>query len=126
MRIPALAILTTVTVLTAAPALAQTYSPDYPVCLQAYRWGEATSIAAIPRWRSAPCQHRAAVPSASSIHILRERKRPGDHIIGGIVASTKYHLAAAGPVSLSGIGLALRRHRVLPCVLSCVLSWAVW
>jgi len=39
MRIPALAILTTVTVLTAAPTLAQTYSPDYPVCLQAYRWG---------------------------------------------------------------------------------------
>jgi hypothetical protein len=39
MRIPALAILTTVTVLTTAPALAQTYSPNYPVCLQAYRWG---------------------------------------------------------------------------------------
>ena len=39
MRIPALAILTTVTVLTAAPTLAQTYSPDYPVCLYAYRWG---------------------------------------------------------------------------------------
>jgi hypothetical protein len=39
MRIAALAILTTVTVLAAVPALAQTYSPDYPVCLQAYRWG---------------------------------------------------------------------------------------
>jgi Protein of unknown function (DUF3551) len=39
MRCPALAILTTVTVLAAVPALAQTYSPDYPVCLQAYRWG---------------------------------------------------------------------------------------
>jgi Protein of unknown function (DUF3551) len=36
MRIPVLAILTTVTVLTAAPTLAQTYSPNYPVCLQAY------------------------------------------------------------------------------------------
>jgi Protein of unknown function (DUF3551) len=36
MRIPALAILTTVTILTAAPTLAQTYSPDYPVCLQVY------------------------------------------------------------------------------------------
>ncbi len=36
MRIPALAILTTVTILTAAPTLAQTYSPDYPVCLQTY------------------------------------------------------------------------------------------
>ena len=39
MRIPALAILMTVTVFTAAPTLAQTYSPDYPVCLQAYRLG---------------------------------------------------------------------------------------
>jgi Protein of unknown function (DUF3551) len=36
MRIPALAILTAVTVLTAAPTLAQTYNPDYPVCLQVY------------------------------------------------------------------------------------------
>jgi len=39
MRIAALAILTTVTVLTAGPALAQTYGGDYPVCLQHYRWG---------------------------------------------------------------------------------------
>jgi hypothetical protein len=39
MRIAALAILTTVTVLATVPALAQTYSPDYPVCMQAYRWG---------------------------------------------------------------------------------------
>jgi hypothetical protein len=36
MRIPALAILTIATVLTAAAARAQTYSPDYPVCLQVY------------------------------------------------------------------------------------------
>ena len=36
MRIPASACLTVVTVLAAAPAPAQTYSPDYPVCLQAY------------------------------------------------------------------------------------------
>jgi hypothetical protein len=36
MRIPALAILTIATVLTAAPARAQTYNPDYPVCLQTY------------------------------------------------------------------------------------------
>jgi Protein of unknown function (DUF3551) len=39
MRMLALAILTTVTVLTAAPIQAQTYSPNYPVCLQAYRSG---------------------------------------------------------------------------------------
>ena len=36
MRIPALAILMITTVLGAAPARAQTYSPDYPVCLQVY------------------------------------------------------------------------------------------
>ena len=33
MRIPALAILTIAMVLTATPARAQTYGPDYPVCL---------------------------------------------------------------------------------------------
>jgi hypothetical protein len=36
MRIAALAILTTAAVLTAAPVRAQTYDPNYPVCLQTY------------------------------------------------------------------------------------------
>jgi hypothetical protein len=36
MRIPALGILTIATILTAAPARAQTYDPDYPVCLQTF------------------------------------------------------------------------------------------
>ena len=36
MRILLSAILTTLTVLTATPTLAQTYSSEYPVCLQAY------------------------------------------------------------------------------------------
>jgi hypothetical protein len=40
MRIPTLAILATATVLTAAPAHAQTYDPAYPVCLHVY--GRAT------------------------------------------------------------------------------------
>ena len=49
MRIPALGILTVVMVLTSivstsmvstsVPALAQTYSPGYPICMYAYRWG---------------------------------------------------------------------------------------
>jgi Protein of unknown function (DUF3551) len=39
MRIPALAILTIATVLTAAPVRAQTYDPAYPVCLHVYQWG---------------------------------------------------------------------------------------
>jgi Protein of unknown function (DUF3551) len=36
MRIPALAVLATVAISAAAPARAQTYDPDYPVCLQVY------------------------------------------------------------------------------------------
>jgi len=36
MRIPVLVISTIATVLAAAPARAQTYSPDYPVCLHAF------------------------------------------------------------------------------------------
>jgi hypothetical protein len=39
MRIPALVMLTAVTVLTATPAPAQTYGGNYPVCLQHYTWG---------------------------------------------------------------------------------------
>jgi Protein of unknown function (DUF3551) len=39
MRIPALAILAIATVLTAASARAQTYDPNYPVCLQTYGIG---------------------------------------------------------------------------------------
>jgi Protein of unknown function (DUF3551) len=36
MRISAFAILSTAMVLASAPAQAQTYNPDYPVCLQVY------------------------------------------------------------------------------------------
>ena len=36
MRIHALSIVTIATILTAAPARAQTYDPNYPVCLEAY------------------------------------------------------------------------------------------
>jgi Protein of unknown function (DUF3551) len=39
MRMPALAILMTATVSMVTPTWAQTYSPDYPVCLQAYHLG---------------------------------------------------------------------------------------
>jgi len=44
MRIPALAILATFAVLTAAPAMAQTFSGKYPVCLQLYLRDGARSI----------------------------------------------------------------------------------
>jgi hypothetical protein len=39
MRIAAAALFTTAAVLTAAPASAQTYAGNYPICLQYYRWG---------------------------------------------------------------------------------------
>jgi hypothetical protein len=39
MRIPALAISMIATILTAAPARAQTYDPAYPVCLHVYGRG---------------------------------------------------------------------------------------
>ena len=42
MRIAAFAILTIATILTAAPARAQTYDPNYPVCLEVY--GEDGSV----------------------------------------------------------------------------------
>ena len=43
MRIPALAILATIAVLTAAPARAQTYGGNAPICLQQwYEYGSAT------------------------------------------------------------------------------------
>ena len=44
----------------------------------------ATSDAAIPRWRSAPCRQGAAPPSASSIPILRARRRLRDNVIGAL------------------------------------------
>lgn len=37
MRIPALAMLTVAAALAVTPALAQTYDPKYPVCLQVYQ-----------------------------------------------------------------------------------------
>ena len=91
MRMPALAIfLTTATVLTATPARAQTYDPAYPVCLHVYGRGGATiTNAATRRCLSATRRHRAAPPSASSIHILRARKHPWDHVTGGIARSTR-------------------------------------
>jgi hypothetical protein len=91
MRFPALAILTVATVLTAAPARAQTYDPAYPVCLHVYGRGAAITNAATHRCLSATRRHRAAPPSASSIHILPARKCP--LIIGGIAASSKAALA---------------------------------
>lgn len=53
MRIPALAILTVATVLTTAPARAQTYDPHYPGCQQSYGLGGSSIECSYTRWRSA-------------------------------------------------------------------------
>jgi len=52
MRILALAILTIAAILTAPPAWAQTYSPDYPVCL---RWAHSydCSYTSLPQCNAA-------------------------------------------------------------------------
>jgi hypothetical protein len=44
MRIPALAILATIAVLTAAPAQAQRYNGNAPICLQRWYWGGSDTI----------------------------------------------------------------------------------
>ncbi len=90
MRIPALAILTFATILTAAPARAQTYDPAYPVCLHVYTRGAnyyECRYTSLPQCNASASGRAAAPPSASSIHILLARKSP--LIIGGITASTK-------------------------------------
>src|SRR6266850_4395742 len=74
--------------------------------------GSTITIAATRRCLSATRRHRAARHSAPSIHISRARKSPGNDIIGGILASTKYDLAAAS-VSVPIGAAPLARERVL-------------
>ncbi len=78
MRIPALPILTTITILTAAPTLAQTYSPDYPVCLQTYDIDEGyiecgyTSLAQCARSASGRAAQCVINPYFASAQVPRE------------------------------------------------------
>jgi len=65
MRIPALGILTIATILTAAPARAQTYDPHYPVCLQTY--GRAGSYIACGYTSLQQCELSASGRSAQCI-----------------------------------------------------------
>jgi hypothetical protein len=65
MRIPALAILTISTVLTAAPARAQTYGTAYPVCLQVY--GRGGGYIACRYTSLAQCAQSASGRSAQCI-----------------------------------------------------------
>ena len=92
MRIPALLILTTVTILTAAPTLAQTYSPDYPVCLQAY--GPKGDYIECGYTSLAQCALSASGRAAQCMinPYFARAQVPGNHVIEGILASTKYIL----------------------------------
>jgi hypothetical protein len=44
MRVPALTILTLLTVLSAVPAKAQTYGGNGPICLERFEWGGSRTI----------------------------------------------------------------------------------
>src|SRR5258707_2351564 len=65
MCIPAVAILMTATVLTAAPVRAQTYDPNYPVCLQTY--GRAGGYAECSYTSLAQCAQAASGIAAQCI-----------------------------------------------------------
>jgi Protein of unknown function (DUF3551) len=65
MRISAFAILATRTVLATAPAQAQTYNPDYPVCLQVY--GIAGNYIACGYTSLAQCAQSASGRAAQCI-----------------------------------------------------------
>ncbi|SRR5713101_424233 len=93
MRILALAVLAIGTV-SIGPAAAQTYDPAYPVCLHVYGRGPTITNAATRRCLSATCRHRAAPPSASSIHILRA----GDCPRADIIAASTKHREMKSPV----------------------------
>jgi Protein of unknown function (DUF3551) len=84
MRVPALMILTITTALTATSAWAQTYSPDYPVCLQTFGiFGDSiecdyTSLAQCApsaRGRAAQCVINPYFPSARQPANYRRHRR---------------------------------------------------
>jgi hypothetical protein len=79
MLIPAGAILTTVTVLTAAPLWAQTYDPSYPVCLQTY--GRAGGNAECRYTSLAQCAQSASGIAAQCISnpYFASQVSPGPH-----------------------------------------------
>ena len=96
MRILALAILAIGRV-SIGPAAAQMYDPAYPVCLYVYKGANYYEC----RYTSLPqCNASAsgAGLGASSIRILRARKRP--QIIGGIAAPTNSAPTACAEAAL--------------------------
>ena len=86
MRIPALAILTMATVLTATPALTQTYDPKYPVCLQVYQgftdfyfecaYTSLRQCQMSASGRSAQCVNNPYYTGAKASSTRRDRRHP--------------------------------------------------
>jgi Protein of unknown function (DUF3551) len=80
MRILILAIVATATVSAAAPARAQTYDPDYPVCLQVY--GRGGGYIACRYTSMARCAVSASGRAAQCIvnpYFAGAQPRPGAH-----------------------------------------------
>ena len=77
MRITALAIATIATVLIAAPAQAQTYDPDYPVCLQTYGgYGFSAEYDVERKFRETRLYQVAPVPTNLILSYI------GEHVLG--------------------------------------------
>jgi hypothetical protein len=52
------------TIFSAVPAQAQTYDPNFPICLQSCALGGSRSSVTTHRWRNAMQQRQAARPNA--------------------------------------------------------------
>ena len=53
------------------PAMAQTYDPNYPVCMEIAEWGAGTLTAVSPRLHSAKRRVQDGARHAPQIHISR-------------------------------------------------------
>ena len=69
---------------TSAPVIAQTYDPNYPVCLQIYSSSGVTSTAGTPRLPSAMSRPQAGARDATPIHIT--------YHVGGRRGGTDFNL----------------------------------
>jgi hypothetical protein len=92
MRVLALAILTIVTVWAAGPVRAQTYGPNYPVCLHVYDLGANYIECAYTSLAQCAMSASGRAAECISIHTLRARKSAGHHPMGGIATPTRYLL----------------------------------
>ena len=94
MRIPALAILATIAVLTAAPAQAQTYGGNAPICLHQWYWGGGDTYYC--EYISMPqCQATASgLPAQCVTNPYFVNAGHGNQPIGSLVAPTRPEMGA--------------------------------